>query len=65
MSNIRLEGLDGPESVGVVVSTEPVQLNLGVFDEKTLEAEIHRVWGPAGAHADVFYEICKRAGINL
>ena len=31
-----------------------------VFDETTLEKEIHKIWGEAGAHADVYRELLKR-----
>lgn len=66
--SIRLEGLDGPESVGEHIQTlrpwNP-KMGSGVFDEKALEYEITRIWGAAGAHAEVFYEICKKAGIKL
>lgn len=36
-----------------------------LFNENSLYAEIVKVWGESGAHADVFREICKKADIEL
>jgi len=36
-----------------------------LFNENSLYAEIVKVWGESGAHADVFREICKKANIEL
>ena len=35
------------------------------FNENTLYADIVKKWGEVGAHADVFRELCKRAGAKL
>jgi len=32
---------------------------MNIFDENSLHAEIIRVWGPAGAHAEVFEYMLK------
>jgi hypothetical protein len=45
----------------------PVVKNLrpkfGVFDEQALRSEIVRVWGPAGAHVDVYDVLLSKAGL--
>lgn len=35
------------------------------FNEQALRDEIVRVWGPAGAHIDVYDMLLKKAGIGL
>lgn len=36
-----------------------------MFNENTLYAEIAKVWGENGAHAEVYRDICEKAGVDL
>lgn len=34
------------------------------FDEETLRQNIHAVWGPAGAHADLIGDLIRKARLH-
>lgn len=36
-----------------------------IFNEQSLYEDIVRVWGKYGAHAEIYQELCKRAGLKL
>lgn len=36
-----------------------------LFNENSLYADIVKVWGEHGAHADVYRELCKKAGVEV
>lgn len=36
-----------------------------LFNEQKLYEEICKIWGPHGAHALVYTELCKRLGLEL
>lgn len=55
---VRMTGSKGVQNYWPLVKNLRKKFN--VFNEHALRSEIVRVWGPAGAHADLYDMICRK-----